>query len=34
MSIGHIDFIYLSDEDYQAELQKQGQRTTQQQQQQ
>ena len=34
MSIGHIDFIYLSDEEYQAELKNQQQgRTTQQQQQ-
>jgi hypothetical protein len=33
MSIGHIDFIYLSDEDYAAELRAQQTRTTQQQQQ-
>jgi hypothetical protein len=32
MSIGHIDFIYLSDEDYAAEVQKQRVRTTEQQQ--
>jgi len=32
MSIGHIDFIYLSDEDYAAEMQKRQVRSTNQQQ--
>jgi hypothetical protein len=31
MSIGHIDFIYLSEEEYQEELRAQQLRTTQQQ---